>query len=119
MSAAPLAHVSPTSDLAALVATEARLDGELASARVAADAVVEQARRAAATPDLEFEADLARERERLATEISARTAVELRAIEDDARVNAARFDAMRGEALVPIARALVRRLLDLVREDVP
>ncbi|HTR50401.1 MAG TPA: hypothetical protein VMJ10_06805 [Kofleriaceae bacterium] len=111
--------MSPTSDLATLVAAEARLDGALADARVAADAVVELARRAAASSDTEFEADLARERARLAAEISARTAAELRAIEDDARADVARFEAMRGDALVPIAHALVRRLVELVREDVP
>ena len=119
MSAAALADVSSTSDLAALVATEARLDGALADARVAAEAAVEHARREAAAPDPDFEADLERERERLAAEISARAAVEIRAIEDDARARVARFDAMRGEAVASIAHALVGRLVELVREDVP
>lgn len=108
---------APTSELAALVEAEARFDRELAAARSAAQRVLDDARRRAADAESEIDHQIEHERARLAEELAGRTADELRAIDEAARAQIARFEAVRDEALDAIARALVERVVELARGE--
>ncbi len=108
------------SELATLVAAEARFDRELAAAREAALEAAAHARRRAEAAALTVDEQIAREHERIAREIAAQTDVQLCAIADDARAQIARFAELDGERLVAIARAIVDRLVELASsEDAP
>ena len=105
--------------LSALVDAEARLDQAIAHARAEADALraaaYERARAAASMLDSELD----RERSRAARAIEDATAVELRAIADDARLHVARFDAVVGERLHALAHELARRLAEIAIAEAP
>ena len=109
MSAPP----TSTSELAALVETEARLDAELAAARVTADRELDAARCRAAEIAASIDDRIAREHERIAAEVTAETSARLEEIREDERAQIARFDAVRGDRLAAIAKELVERVAQL------
>lgn len=108
--------MTSTSDLAALVDAEASLDAKLATARDTANRARAAARQLAADAMAAIDGELARERTRIADEIATATAVELRAIADDARARIAAYDALRGDALVALARELADELVAMLEE---
>lgn len=107
------------SELATLVETEARLDRALADARDRAASAIAAARQRAQEADTSTDAALVEERARVARDADAATAAALAAIEAAARMEITRFDALRGELLAPITRALVTRLVALALEGPP
>ena len=107
------------SELATLVETEARLDRALADARARAAGVIEDARRRGAAIEASLQAALAEECARVATAATAASAAQRLAIASAARAEIARFDALRDEALAPLASALAARLVALAREGPP
>jgi len=106
-------------DLAAVVASERRLDQALARAREQAAASVAAARQRVAVDDDALAAAIDRERARVTAELEAETEAQLRAIADAGRDECARFDAMRDDALAPLARRLAARLVALALDEVP
>ncbi len=108
------------SDLAVLVETEARLDRELAGARTKAEQIEQAARERVDAAARALAAEIATAQARAAAEIEQETLAQLRAIEDEARREVQRFDAIRGERAEAIARQIADRLVALVRaEDAP
>ena len=110
---------SRISELVALVAAEARLDLAVVAAREAAEAIRAAARQRAEVAAATLDDELARERTRIAAEIAGESATQLRAIEESARVAIARFDAVRGDLLAPLARALAVRLVAIAIDEAP
>jgi hypothetical protein len=106
-----------SSDLDILVETEARLDRELAEARVRAAAVLEGARKHAEDATAALATELANDRARIAATIAADTERELAAIAENASRAIARYEAIRGERLDPIARRLAARIVALAAEE--
>jgi hypothetical protein len=108
------------SDLAVLVETEARLDRELAGARTKAEQIEQAARERVDAAAQALAAEIASAQARAATEIEQDTLAQLRAIDDEARREVQRFDAIRGERAEAIARQIADRLVALVHaEDAP
>jgi len=109
--------VATQSDLAQLVAAEARLDRELDDARaeVAAARAVALQRVAAAAAELAVA--IASARDQIARELTAATAAELQRIRDAGLAERADFDAVQGDRLAAIADALVARLVALASEE--
>ncbi|TMQ04270.1 MAG: hypothetical protein E6J90_51795 [Deltaproteobacteria bacterium] len=105
------------SDLALLVAAERRLDCWLEAARADAAAVITAARRRAEAADAALAGDVAREQARIAAESAARLAAQRTEIDQAARAEIARYEAVRGDALAGLARALAAKLAVLAREE--
>jgi hypothetical protein len=105
------APVVSTGGLGMLVDAEARLDREIATAHVRADAMRAAARQRASEAAAALDGELVRERERAIAAIEAATARELRTIAEQARIDVARFEAIDVQAL---ARVVVDRLAELV-----
>ena len=99
------------SELASLVETESRLDGQLASARHAADVAREAARARALAAEHALDDRLAHERTSIAATIAAETTAREAAIEGTAAAAITRYDAVRDEALANLARRLAERLV--------
>ncbi|HEU4731045.1 MAG TPA: hypothetical protein VFT22_24290 [Kofleriaceae bacterium] len=114
---APPPAGTTTSGLSALVEAEARLDRALDAAREAAIASVAAARRRAEDDAATIDAEIARERARIDAEITTATTAQLAAIAEQARAQAARFDAVRGEALARLGHALAHRLAAIARGE--
>ena len=102
-----------SSGLSALVDAEARLDRALSDARAEAEALRAAAHeRANHAADI-LDAELDRERARTASAIEAATARELRELAEDARTQAARFDAIAGDRLHALAADIAHRLVEI------
>lgn len=110
---------TPASALRALADAELRLDQAIAAARQAAAAAVSDARRRGEAAAAAIDDEIARARAEIAAEIAAATDRQLAAIADQARAEAARFDAVRGEALDAIAGQLARRLAVIALDEAP
>ena len=110
MRAPASSHDASGRDLAALVATEARLDRELADARADADADRDRARRDAQAALDTLDAALAIERAGAAAEVARAAAARRRAIEEDARAELAGWQAIEGARLDALARRLCARV---------
>jgi hypothetical protein len=110
---------SAPSALRALADTELRLDQAIAAAREAAAAAVTGARRRAEAAAAAIDGEVARARGEIAAEIAAATDRQLAAIADQARTEAARFDAVRGEPLDAIAGQLAGRLAAIALDEGP
>jgi len=106
-----------SSDLAALVDAEARLDRALADARASAQAVRDAARRRADDAAAVLDAEIEHERARLATEIAAATDAQLAAIADRTRAELARYETVRGDVLDDLARRLADRLVAVALDE--
>lgn len=105
------------SELAVLVETEARLDRALVDARLIAESARALARQRADEAAAAQEAELARERERIATEIEAATRARIAELARTARDAVARYDAVRGPRLAEIARRVAARLVAIANEE--
>ena len=108
---------APVSALAALADAELRLDRAIAAARDAAATAIAGARRSAEQSAATVEGDIAQVRTRIAAEIATATELRLGDIAARARAEAARFDAVRGDALAAIAGRLAHRLAELAVAD--
>jgi len=106
------------SDLGVLVETEARLDRALAAAHATATAAVAAASQRADAAIATVDGEIEHARARIAAEIATATAAQCRALAEQAHGQAARFDAMRGDALDAIAMALARRLAAIALDEV-
>lgn len=115
------AHARPRqpSELALLVAAEARFDRTLEAARAGAAALVDAARRRAGAADTVLDGEIERERARIIAESAATLAAQRAAIAEAAGAEIVRYDAVRGDAVTAIARALATRLAAIAREDAP
>ena len=100
----------PPSELATLVDAEQQLDVALAEARARAAAVREEARRRAETAATLVDEQIASERSRIASEITAATAARARELAAQVQRDVARFEAVRGELLATIAGAVAAKL---------
>ena len=100
--------------LSSLVDAEARLDRTIAQAREAGEALRSAARQRATDAASTLDGELERERQRAVTAIEDATQRELCEIADDARVQIARFDAVRGERLAALVEEIGSRLIALV-----
>ncbi len=109
--------MSEPSELAALVETELRLDAAVASARRAALDAREAARAEAQQAAARLDADIERERVRIANAAIADTAERERTIEALAGAAVARYDAIAGDAVERLAPVLARRLLAILEEE--
>lgn len=109
--------MSDRSELALLVEAENRLDGAIAAARQSADEAREAARTRALVAASRLETQVELERARIASTIAAETAQRERAIEANAAAKLARYDGMRDEALVGVARRLAQRLVAIAEES--
>ena len=107
-----------SSGLSVLADAEARLDRALAEARDQAAALRTAAHERARAAANALDAELDRERARTAAAIEAAIASELREIAHDARLQAARFDAVEGDRLRILAGELARRLGELALAEV-
>lgn len=108
------------SELASLVATEARLDRELAAARERAAALHESARRRVEQVEATLAAEIAAERVRIASEIEHETAAQLREMSGTAQRDIARFDAVAGERAAEVAGRIASHwIATLVAEGAP
>lgn len=105
------------SDLAVLVEAEARLDRQLADARARAAALQDEAERRAAQAAAAVAAAIETERTRIAVEIERDTHERVRAIEQAAHDDVARFDAIRDDRAATRAREVAEQLVALVREE--
>jgi vacuolar-type H+-ATPase subunit D/Vma8 len=101
------------SELDELVATEARLDRQIAEARARAAELGDDARRRAAEDEVALEAELVAGRARIAREGEAAIAAAVRAIEDEARLAVARYESVAGERLAALAVRLAERVAGL------
>jgi hypothetical protein len=109
--------VTDRSELAILVETEVELDRAVAHARRDAAAAIEAATLDAKSALESIEVTIARERAKLAASIEAESRERARRIEDAAAAAVARYDAVRGDALVALARRIARRVAVLAEED--
>lgn len=108
------------SDLKNLVDTEARLDRELAIARVRAAALEDEARARIGQADAELAAQIDAARARIAADGEREAATRVAEIEQAAAAELARFAAIRDEHAVAIARHVAELLVALVAaEDAP
>jgi hypothetical protein len=103
-----------TTDLAQLVAAEARLDRELAAARVRAGELEQAARQRADEAAAALAAALATERAGIAAAIEHETTERLRQIDEAVRADVARFDSIRGARATELAREVAEQLVALV-----
>lgn len=113
------APVVSTTGLSALVDAEANLDRELADARAKAEAMRAAARQRADTAAAALDGELELERARAIAAIEAATAREIRGIEDDARTQVARFEAVHGETLATLARTVADRVIAIALAEAP
>jgi hypothetical protein len=111
------ARPRPPSELALLVATEARLDRALAAARLEALALVDAARRRADAADAALTDEIARQQARITDELDAELAKQRMAIADAARAEIARYEAMNGDVLATIARTLAVELAKIANAE--
>lgn len=107
------------SALTVLADTELRLDRAIADARDAAAAAIAEARRRAELASAAVAGEIERERARITAEIEATTEAQIGGLATQATAEAARFDALRGDALDAIARQLADRLAAIALDEGP
>jgi hypothetical protein len=108
------------SDLEHLVDTEARLDRELAIARARAAALEDEARVRVERADAELTSQLEAARREIAAETEREAAARIVEAERAAAAEIARFDAVRDEHAIAIARHAADLLVALVAgEEAP
>jgi len=111
------AQARPPSELAQLVAAEARFDRALEGARAEATALVDAARRRASAADAMLTDEIAGQRARIAADIVVEVATQRTAIVEAARAEIARYQAVCGDVSVAIARLLAAKLGALARAE--
>jgi hypothetical protein len=113
------AGIGAGADLAAVVATEARLDRELGEARATATALLAAARARAEEAAAALADQRAATRARIDAEIAAETEAHVAAVTATGLAEAARHDAICGARLVALGAWLAERVVALVLEDAP
>lgn len=98
------------SELALLVAMEARLDAALEMARSEARTLIDAARRRAGAADAAFAEEIARQQARIVAESAAETARQRTAIAEAARAEISRYEVVDGDVLAAFARELAAKL---------